>query len=246
MVVARCFIVLSLMLLAACVQAAPPPADNRPPVTASDGADVIEAARLIDDVKCTDDADLARIKGVLDHAIAQASPKVNVCATARVTPGPGRLAGGRLLPATRSPVRKRRPHPAGPAPGPSGFEAGSLHPDGRESPVYRQRACPGRQTDSQTSLRRLRTEPPCSSACPTQDAAGQRVSARDTREKRSGSLRRRVAQHTATRHAGAYPYCSTWRGSPYCSGTRIASFDGWNSPFTRTQPSSCSGVPARI
>lgn len=78
MAVARCSIVLSLMLLAAGAQAAPPPADNRPPVTAEDGPDVLEAAGQIDDVKCTDDAGLARIKGVLDHAIAQASPKVNV------------------------------------------------------------------------------------------------------------------------------------------------------------------------
>ncbi|MEG3790640.1 ankyrin repeat domain-containing protein [Lysobacter sp. CCNWLW3] len=77
MAVARCSIVLSLMLLAAGAQAAPP-ADNRPPITAEDGPDVLEAAAQIDDVKCTDDAGLARIKGVLDAAIAQANPKVNV------------------------------------------------------------------------------------------------------------------------------------------------------------------------
>lgn len=78
MAVARWLMLLTLVPLVACAQAVPPPGGELPAATDTDGADVIEAARLIDDAKCTDEQGLARIDALLKKAITEASPKVNV------------------------------------------------------------------------------------------------------------------------------------------------------------------------
>lgn len=78
MAVARWWMLLSLIPLVACSQAVPPPADEKPVTASSGDADVIKAARLIDDVKCTDEQGLAQIDSLLRKAIAEAGSKVNV------------------------------------------------------------------------------------------------------------------------------------------------------------------------
>lgn len=49
-----------------------------PKKTDTEGPDVIEASRLMDDVHCADDVTLAKVEALLSKAIAEASPKINV------------------------------------------------------------------------------------------------------------------------------------------------------------------------
>ncbi|WP_408951130.1 ankyrin repeat domain-containing protein [Lysobacter sp. Hz 25] len=79
MAVVRWMIALSLLPLVACAQTTTPPPSGAL-ANAAAGPDVVEAARLIDEVKCTDLETLGRIDGLLKKAIADARPKMNSAA----------------------------------------------------------------------------------------------------------------------------------------------------------------------